>query len=75
MMSIPYIGPVLRVVKAAWDLVLGAIADAFEWLSRRGNKLRLICGVLAIGLSYKAFESYDRGQQMVVVRAACAALA
>lgn len=71
--KIPYVGPILRVLKAVWDFVWGAIADGLEWLRKPGHKLKAVTGVLAIAAAWASFQAYDRGRQIVVVTTQCAA--
>lgn len=57
----------LRLLKAAWDFVLGAIADFLEWLRKPGSKLKLLCGLLAIAFFIAALNAYRAEQRVVSV--------
>lgn len=69
--AIPYLGPVLRVMKSVWDFVLGTVAEGFEWLRKPGHKLKAVTGVLAIVAAVASFKAYDRGQRILVITTAC----
>ncbi|MGO1069325.1 hypothetical protein [Lysobacter sp. CA199] len=71
---------ILRIAKAIWSTVTGAIADAIEWVGRPGNKLKLVCAVFAFAAAVQSMAAYRAEQETRVViaernadKATCAA--
>lgn len=54
----------LRMIRAVWGLVVGAIADAVEWLRKPGSKIKLVCGVLAFGFMVAGLSAYEKEQRI-----------
>lgn len=57
----------LRIIKAVWSALTGAIAGAFEWVARPGNKLKLACGVFAFAAAVQSMAAYRSEQERLVV--------
>lgn len=50
----------IRFLRAVWDLIFGAAADALRWLSKPGSKLKAVCSVLAFGCMVSALAAYEK---------------
>lgn len=54
----------IRLATALWGLVVGAIADAVEWLRMPGSKIKVVCGVLAFGFMVAGLSAYEKEQRI-----------
>ncbi|AWH49941.1 hypothetical protein C1925_12680 [Stenotrophomonas sp. SAU14A_NAIMI4_5] len=54
----------LRCLRAVWELVIGAAADAFQWLRKPGSKIKRVCAVLALGCLVSGLSAYEREQRI-----------
>ncbi len=54
----------LRLATALWGLIVGAIADAVEWLRKPGSKIKVVCAVLAFGFMVAGLSAYEKEQRI-----------
>ncbi|MEN1995325.1 hypothetical protein [Stenotrophomonas bentonitica] len=54
----------LRLATALWGLIVGAVADAVEWLRKPGSKIKVICAVLAFGFMVAGLSAYEKEQRI-----------
>lgn len=54
----------LRFLRSVWELVIGAAADAFQWLRKPGSKIKLVCAVLAFGCLVSGLSAYEKEQRI-----------
>lgn len=54
----------IRLATALWGLIVGAIADAVEWLRMPGSKIKVVCGVLAFGFMVAGLSAYEKEQRI-----------
>lgn len=54
----------IRFLGAAWSLVIGAGADALQWLSKPGSKVKLVCAVLAFGCAVSGLTAWEKEQKI-----------
>ncbi|MDV3469023.1 hypothetical protein RZA67_09805 [Stenotrophomonas sp. C3(2023)] len=54
----------IRFLRAAWELVVGAAADALQWLRKPGSKIKLVCAVLAFGCMVSGLSAYEKEQRI-----------
>lgn len=54
----------IRLAAALWGLMVGAIADAVEWLRMPGSKIKVVCGVLAFGFMVAGLSAYEKEQRI-----------
>lgn len=54
----------IRFLLAGWNLVIGAAADALQWLRRPGSKIKLVCAVLAFGCVVAGLTAYEKEQRI-----------
>lgn len=47
-----------------WGLIVGAVADAVEWLRKPGSKIKVICAVLAFGFMVAGLSAYEKEQRI-----------
>ena len=62
----------LRLLGSAWALLVGAVADFFEWLAKPSAKLKLACAVLAFMTAVAAMRARDAEQAAQLAAAQCA---
>lgn len=63
----------LGALKAVWTFILDTVRDFFNWLKKPGNKLKLVCAVLAFGTAIAAMQAYKAEQAIVVFQLQCEA--
>jgi len=54
----------LRLLRSLWELVIGAAADALQWLRKPGSKIKLVCAVLAFGCLVSGLSAYEKEQRI-----------
>ncbi len=54
----------LQLATALWGLIVGAIADAVEWLRKPGSKIKVVCAVLAFGFMVAGLSAYEKEQRI-----------
>lgn len=54
----------LRLIRALWRAIIGAGADALEWVRKPGSKLKVVCAVLAFGCMVSGLTAYEREQRI-----------
>lgn len=54
----------IRLATALWGLIVGAIADAVEWLRKPGSKIKVVCAVLAFGFMVAGLSAYEKEQRI-----------
>jgi len=54
----------IRFLRAVWELVVGAAADALQWLRKPGSKIKLVCAVLAFGCMVSGLAAYEKEQRI-----------
>ncbi len=54
----------LRFLRSVWELVIGAAADALQWLRKPGSKIKLVCAVLAFGCLVSGLSAYEKEQRI-----------
>ncbi|MFL4510829.1 hypothetical protein ACJ6WJ_02675 [Stenotrophomonas maltophilia] len=54
----------LRFLRSMWELVIGAAADACQWLRKPGSKIKLVCAVLAFGCLVSGLSAYEKEQRI-----------
>ncbi|WP_312328394.1 hypothetical protein [Stenotrophomonas sp.] len=54
----------LRFLGALWRAIVGAAADALEWVRKPGSKLKVVCAVLAFGCLVSGLTAYEREQRI-----------
>lgn len=54
----------LRLATALWGLIVGAVADAVEWLRKPGSKIKVVCAVLAFGFMVAGLSAYEKEQRI-----------
>ena len=54
----------LRFLHSVWELVIGAAADALQWLRKPGSKIKLVCAVLAFGCLVSGLSAYEKEQRI-----------
>lgn len=54
----------IRFLRAAWELVIGAAADALQWLRKPGSKVKLVCAVLAFGCMVSGLTAWEKEQKI-----------
>lgn len=59
----------LRLIRAFWRAIIGAGADALEWVRKPGSKLKVVCAVLAFGCMVSGLTAYEREQRIEVLSA------
>ncbi|WP_367345730.1 hypothetical protein [Stenotrophomonas bentonitica] len=53
-----------RLLSALWRAIIGAVADALEWVRKPGSKLKVVCAVLAFGCMVSGLTAYEREQRI-----------
>ncbi|WP_414539551.1 hypothetical protein [Stenotrophomonas forensis] len=53
-----------RFFRALWTLIVGAAADALQWLSKPGSKVKLVCAVLAFGCMVSGLTAWEKEQKI-----------
>lgn len=53
-----------RLFTALWRAIVGAVADALEWVRKPGSKLKVVCAVLAFGCMVSGLTAYEREQRI-----------
>jgi len=53
-----------RLLSALWRAIVGALADALEWVRKPGSKLKVVCAVLAFGCMVSGLTAYEREQRI-----------
>ncbi|UQY89262.1 hypothetical protein LQE85_08710 [Stenotrophomonas rhizophila] len=59
----------LRFLSALWRAIVGAVADALEWVCKPGSKLKVVCAVLAFGCMVSGLTAYEREQRIEALSA------
>ena len=54
----------LRFLRSVWEVVIGAAADALQWLRKPGSKIKLVCAVLAFGCLVSGLSAYEKEQRI-----------
>lgn len=54
----------IRLATALWGLIVGAVADAVEWLRKPGSKIKVVCAVLAFGFMVAGLSAYEKEQRI-----------
>jgi len=54
----------IRLATSLWGLIVGAVADAVEWLRKPGSKIKVICAVLAFGFMVAGLSAYEKEQRI-----------
>ncbi|MBH1548773.1 hypothetical protein I5U02_02170 [Stenotrophomonas maltophilia] len=54
----------IRFFRALWTLIVGAAADALQWLSKPGSKVKLVCAVLAFGCMVSGLTAWEKEQKI-----------
>ncbi len=54
----------IRFFRALWTLFVGAAADALQWLSKPGSKVKLVCAVLAFGCMVSGLTAWEKEQKI-----------
>jgi len=54
----------IRFATSLWGLIVGAVADAVEWLRKPGSKIKVICAVLAFGFMVAGLSAYEKEQRI-----------
>lgn len=54
----------IRFLRAAWELVIGAAADALQWLRKPGSKVKMVCAVLAFGCMVSGLTAWEKEQKI-----------
>lgn len=54
----------LRLLRSLLELVIGAAADALQWLRKPGSKIKLVCAVLAFGCLVSGLSAYEKEQRI-----------
>lgn len=54
----------IRFFRALWTLVVGAAADALQWLGKPGSKVKLVCAVLAFGCMVSGLTAWEKEQKI-----------
>lgn len=54
----------IRFLRALWRVVVGALADALEWIRKPGSKIKGVCAVLAFGCMVSGLSSYEKEQRI-----------
>lgn len=54
----------IRLATALWGLIVGALADAVEWLRKPGSKIKVVCAVLAFGFMVAGLSAYEKEQRI-----------
>ncbi len=53
-----------RLISALWRAIIGAFADALEWVRKPGSKLKVVCAVLAFGCMVSGLTAYEKEQRI-----------
>ena len=54
----------IRFFRALWAVIVGAAADALQWLSKPGSKIKLECEVLAFGCMVSGLTAWEKEQKI-----------
>ncbi|WWW35599.1 hypothetical protein V8017_00165 [Stenotrophomonas rhizophila] len=54
----------IRLARALWELIVGAIADTAEWLRKPGSKIKVVCAILAFGFMVAGLSAYEKEQRI-----------
>lgn len=54
----------IRFFLSLWSLVVGGAADALQWLSKPGSKVKLVCAVLAFGCMVSGLTAWEKEQKI-----------
>jgi len=54
----------IRLATSLWGLIVGAVADAVEWLRKPGSKIKVICAVLDFGFMVAGLSAYEKEQRI-----------
>jgi len=53
-----------RLISVLWRAIIGAFADALEWVRKPGSKLKVVCAVLAFGCMVSGLTAYEKEQRI-----------